>query len=169
MIFVTVGTSHYGFPRLVRRMDEIAPLLPEPVEIQLGCTDYRPRNAAWTAFLPVGEMLGKMAAARLIIGHASAGPILHARKFKVPLILVPRRPEFQEHVDGHQVETGKAVEGLPMVEVVWDMDALPEIVRSVLGNPGRLRESRRPTEQTGRLIQAIREFVDGADAAARKA
>jgi UDP-N-acetylglucosamine transferase subunit ALG13 len=149
-------------------MDEIAPSLPLKVFIQLGCTQYRPKNAEWSAFLTFEEMMAKMSAASLIIGHASAGPILHSRKFQAPLIAVPRRPELNEHVDGHQVETGRAVTGLPMIEVVWEVPDLRDAILSILANPARLAEGRRTTGRVEELVQVIRDFVN-ADPAAMSA
>lgn len=163
MIFVTVGNSHYGFPRLIEKVDAIAPDLPLKVVAQMGWTRYRPRNLEGRAFLSFGEMMERMAEARLIIGHTSAGPILHARKFGVPLIAVPRRPELGEHVDGHQVETAKAVENLPMIEVLWDLERLRDSVLAILADPGRLARGRKPARGPRDLIAAIRGFVAAAE------
>lgn len=160
LIFVTVGSSQYGFQRLVEKVDEIAPSLPLKVMVQSGCTGYVPRSVEWAAFLTYEEMMRKMAEATLIIGHASAGPILHSRKFKVPLIVVPRRPELKEHLDGHQVETGQAIANLPFIDVVWDVADLRNSILSILENPACLTVGRKPIQQVDELIKVIREFVN---------
>jgi UDP-N-acetylglucosamine transferase subunit ALG13 len=165
LIFVTVGNSHYGFPRLIGKMDALAPDLPMKVSIQLGCTAFRPLHAEWSAFLTFEEMMKRMAEARLIIGHTSAGPILHARRFKVPLIAVPRRPELNEHVDGHQVETGKAVEGIAGIKVVWDLEDLRGAILSVLDGTADLAGKRSHAKGAPELISAIRGFVESHAAA----
>lgn len=165
LIFVTVGNSHYGFPRLVKAMDALAPALPLPVFIQLGCDSTRPINAQWAAFLTYEAMMERMAEAALVVGHASAGPILHARRLGRPLIVVPRKPELGEHLDGHQVETGRAVEGMPGIDVAWEVGILPERIPAVLADPAIQFAGRTRMEGLDSLIAGIRGWLDGVAAA----
>jgi UDP-N-acetylglucosamine transferase subunit ALG13 len=57
MIFVTVGNCRYSFDRLLRKMDEIAGKIDEPVVIQRGHSDYQPQNAEFFGYVPFDRAL----------------------------------------------------------------------------------------------------------------
>lgn len=160
MIFVTVGSAPHDFTRLVKAADDIAGELDIPVTIQRGFTVYAPRRAKYFDFVPYEEALELYRTAAIIISHASAGPIMYARKFNKPLIVFPRSGERHEHVDNHQIETAKAVQGSsPMLEVVYDAGGLLSAVqraraRAVSGEKyGEIRHLRS-------LVAAIAEFIN---------
>lgn len=102
MIFVTVGTHPGQFDRLVRRMDELAPLLKEKVVIQRGFTRYKPKNAEYFDFAE--DISRYFKEARLVISHAATSVIEFSVGYGKPLIVVPRQKQFNEHIDNHQVE-----------------------------------------------------------------
>lgn len=123
MIFVTVGTHHQPFERL---LDALVGLDDELV-VQYG--PGRP-PAAWPGepFMPFDAMLEHFRAADTVITHAGVGSIICAsREGHVPLV-VPRRHELGEHVDDHQVELTCALAQRGSVVAVWDVDALAETV-----------------------------------------
>lgn len=168
MIFVTVGNSHYGFPRLVEKMDALAPSLPMPVFIQLGWSTGKPVHAEWSAFLTYDQMMDRMSRAKLVVGHASAGPILHSRRLGIPLIAVPRRPELREHLDAHQVETGESVAGMAGIEVVWDVENLGSRIAAILADPGILDIGKTRPGDLASLVSGMRAWLDGVAAAKRR-
>jgi UDP-N-acetylglucosamine transferase subunit ALG13 len=133
MIFVTTGSGPLDFSRLVKTMDEIAGQLGEEVVIQAGFTDYRPKNAVCFDFVTYKEMREYFRKAEVIIGHASAGPIMHAREFRKPLIIFPRSGRLNELIDGHQVDTAREIEGkIKFAQVVYDADGLLPAVKKAL-------------------------------------
>jgi len=56
LIFVTVGMRYQGFERLVEKMDEIAGKICEKVLMQIGNTQYKPKNAKYFRFKDYAEI-----------------------------------------------------------------------------------------------------------------
>jgi UDP-N-acetylglucosamine transferase subunit ALG13 len=134
VIFVTVGTHHQPFERLLDALDG----LDGELVVQHG--PGRPPAAAThaEAFMPFDEMLRRFREADMVITHAGVGSVICAsREGHVPLV-VPRRHELGEHVDDHQVELTRALAERGSVVAVWDVDALAETVATA---PPRRRAS----------------------------
>lgn len=122
MIFVTVGTHHQPFERLLGALDA----LDEDLIVQYG--PGRPPAGATRAeaFLPFDQMLECFREADKVITHAGVGSIICAsREGHVPIV-VPRRHDLGEHVDDHQVELTRALAQRGNVVALWEMEALAE-------------------------------------------
>lgn len=133
MIFVTAGSGPLDFSRLVGKMDEIARDLGEKVIIQKGFTQYETHFAESFTFVPYDQALDLFKRAKVVVGHASAGPIMHAREFDKPLIVFPRDGRRKELIDNHQIETAKAMEeSSKMIEVVYHEDDLKGAVQRAM-------------------------------------
>ncbi len=129
MIFVTIGSAPHDFKRLIKKMDEISAQINVEVVIQTGLSSYQPVHAKSFDFVEYDEVMDYFKDADLIVSHASAGPMLYARKFNKPLIMVPRRGDLNEHVDNHQMETSHALGGSSeMIEVVHDVADLGKAI-----------------------------------------
>lgn len=125
MIFVTLGTHHDPFSRLIDGLDALpaADLI-----VQYGHS-LPPREASSTAdFLPFADMVERIRRADAVITHAGVGSILLClRNGHVPLV-VPRQRRHGEHVDDHQVELTRALAERRTVIPVWDVADLPDLV-----------------------------------------
>jgi UDP-N-acetylglucosamine transferase subunit ALG13 len=124
LIFVTLGTHHQRFDRLLGALSEFDP---EDLVVQYGpgTPPAGVRRAA--AYMPFDEMLRNFDAAEGVITHAGVGSIICARRAgHVPLV-VPRRHDLAEHVDDHQVELTRALEARGTVVAVWDTTDLPAL------------------------------------------
>jgi UDP-N-acetylglucosamine transferase subunit ALG13 len=125
VIFVTVGTHHQRFDRL---LDALGALDGERLVVQHGPGTPPPRVAEAQAFMPFDEMLARFAEAETVVTHAGVGSILCAtRAGHVPLV-VPRRADLGEHVDDHQVELTRALAARGSVVAVPDLALLAEAV-----------------------------------------
>jgi UDP-N-acetylglucosamine transferase subunit ALG13 len=93
-----------GFARLVEALDQIAAETDERLVLQIGSTPYVPKTAEWFAFATQREMEELTQQARIVVSHAGAGSILIALRYRKPLIVIPRRQEYGEHADDHQLE-----------------------------------------------------------------
>jgi len=109
MIFVTVGTHNQGFERLIKKMDEIAPNLDDEVIMQIGYTDYNPKNVEWFKFLEYNKINNLYDNADIIVSHAGAGTLLDSLNYQKPIIVVPRLKKFGEHIDDQQLELAEAL------------------------------------------------------------
>jgi UDP-N-acetylglucosamine transferase subunit ALG13 len=162
MILVTVGSAGQAFTRLLDAMDEMAPRLGEPVVMQAGReTPYQGRNTQCHGYLTFGRIQGLVRDCRVLVGQASTGAVLMARRYGKPLVLVPRDPARGETVDDHQHQTARAMEGRSrMVEVVYDTKDLEAAVRraQAKADSGLTYE---PDPGRERLLAAIRAAVEG--------
>lgn len=109
MILVTVGMHDQGFDRLVWAADLLAAQIDEKVYIQYGSSNYVPRHAEcsqWTTSLQMEQLTRE---GRIVITHAAAGAIILAITLAKPLVVVPRKKEFREHIDDHQQQLAKTL------------------------------------------------------------
>jgi beta-1,4-N-acetylglucosaminyltransferase len=129
MILVTIGNHNQGFDRLIKRIDEVAPKLKEKIIIQRGYTKYVPKNCESFDFSPSLDDYYKKA--RLIIVHSAMSLIEIIKKYKKPLITVPRQYKFKEHINDHQVEFAESVEKRLGIKAIYDIhDLTPKLLKS---------------------------------------
>ena len=104
MIFVTVGTHEQPFDRLVSYMDAWAKAHDEEVIIQTGYSTYQPQHCTGQAFFPYREMIRLVDEARIVITHGGPSSFIMPLEIgKIPVV-VPRKKEFGEHVNDHQLD-----------------------------------------------------------------
>lgn len=129
MIFVTVGSHYKQFPRLLKRIDELAPKIKEKIIVQRGYTNYIPKNCESFDFAPSLNPYYKKARLTLIHGASSVWEFMY--QYKKPFIIVPRQVKFGEHINDHQVEFAKEMEKVMGIKVIYDMkDLTPQLLKS---------------------------------------
>lgn len=100
-IVVTVGSSPYGFRRLVDAVHSaIAP--GTHVTWQTGSTFVSDLAISPKANLPGDELFEMMCRADVVVSHAGVGSAITAMRAGHCPVLVPRRSAYGEHVDDHQ-------------------------------------------------------------------
>jgi UDP-N-acetylglucosamine transferase subunit ALG13 len=125
LIFVTVGTHHQPFRRLLDALDALDG---DDLVVQYGPGEPPPGVAHAQAYMPFDEMLERFEEADVVITHAGVGSILCARRAGHLPLVVPRRHELGEHVDEHQAELTRALEARGKVIAVWETESLPLLV-----------------------------------------
>jgi beta-1,4-N-acetylglucosaminyltransferase len=127
MILLTVGTE-FPFDRLVKAVDGLVDrgLIREDIVAQVGEGAYKPHNFEAVAFMDkdVFDRSGQQASA--IIGHAGMGTIVTALAHTKPLLAMPRRRKYGEHVNDHQVELAIRFEALGHILLARDETELAE-------------------------------------------
>lgn len=123
MIFLTVGTQ-LPFDRLVRSIDEWC-AGQERCEVFGQIAEgngerYTPRHFDWKAFLEPDEIEKRFQEADIIVGHAGMGTIISALTYQRPLVVMPRRAEFGEHRNDHQLATASRFGNRPGLNVATD-------------------------------------------------
>lgn len=108
-VVVTLGTSGFGFRRVLLRLREV---LPDDCEVywQTGSTDVAGLGIEAHAMVEAPELASRMAEADLVVAHAGAGSVLAAMRAGRSPLLVPRLARYGEHVDDHQVEICREME-----------------------------------------------------------
>src|SRR5215217_2444665 len=111
MIFVTIGTQE-PFDRLIKAIDELAPLLNMDIVAQVSNTVIEVKNMKALTFIPPDEFDNYFQQASLIISHAGMGSIITALTMNKPIIVMPRLASLGEHRNEHQTATAKKFEKL---------------------------------------------------------
>lgn len=131
MIFVTVGTHEQPFNRLIKCMDDLKKdeIILEDVIIQTGYGTYEPKYCRWQKLFPYQEMIKLVDEARIVITHGGPSSFIMPLQIGKTPVVVPRKHEFNEHVNDHQVSFSKAVaERMGTIIVVEDVDKLGEAI-----------------------------------------
>ena len=130
MIFVTVGTHEQPFDRLVKYMDKWAEIHKEVVIIQTGFSTYKPKNCVWKKMLPYNDMKKYISEARLVITHGGPSSFIMPLQINKIPIVVPRKKDFSEHINNHQLEFARVVASrqgnIIVVENVNDLENIIE-------------------------------------------
>ncbi len=131
MIFVTVGTHHDPFQRL---LGALGALDGEELVVQYGPASPPPGVARAEADMPFDEMLACFAEAEKVITHAGVGSILCATRAGHTPLVVPRRADLGEHVDEHQAELTQALAERGAVRALRDT---AELAAALATTPAR--------------------------------
>lgn len=132
MIFVTTGTQ-LPFPRLIGALNELAVTLNEPVIAQIGPDPALYPHLETHARLDAQVFERQFSAARVIVAHAGIGTILTAKRYRKPLILLPRRHDLGEHRNDHQLATATHMKDHAGLHIAWhEGDLAPLLWRAIL-------------------------------------
>lgn len=133
MIFVTVGTHEQPFNRLIQKIDQLkaSGAIQEDVIMQTGFSTYEPKSCQWQKLFPYGEIVSHVEQARIVITHGGPSSfIMPLQMGKIPVV-VPRKKQFDEHVNDHQAEFARAVaERHGNIIVVEDVETLGDILEN---------------------------------------
>jgi UDP-N-acetylglucosamine transferase subunit ALG13 len=157
VIFVTVG-AQMPFDRLIRAVDEWAASRGRSdVFAQIGLSDYCSKAIETTRFVDPPNFRKRVETAKVIIAHAGMGTIITALEFGKPIIVMPRRGDFRETRNDHQVATAKHLAEQGRIVVAFDERQLID----KLDQCEDLREMERfDPNASPRLIAAIRNFIE---------
>lgn len=135
MIFVTVGTHEQNFDRLVKEIDGLVKekIIDEKVFIQTGYSKYVPQYCEYKTIISYDEMERLTQEARIIITHGGPGSIFLPIQYMKKPIIVPRNPEFNEHVDNHQILFSKRMFKNNRVDLVLDIKDLKDAILNYKG------------------------------------
>ena len=163
MIFVTVGTHEQPFDRLVKYVDDLKKdgTITEDVIIQTGYSTYEPQYCKWQKLFPYQEMIKLVDSARIVITHGGPSSFIMPLQIGKTPIVVPRRHEFNEHVNDHQVSFAKSVaDRMGTIIVVDDMDKLGDTIinyeKIVAGMKNVLKTNNsRFNEELGKIVNEM--------------
>lgn len=157
MIFVTVG-SQEPFDRLIRAVDEWAKSRDRSdVFAQIASSTFHPQHIKFTHFIEPAEFNRVMQDTSVIVAHAGMGSIISALELGKPIVVMPRRAEFRETRNDHQVATAERFGAQGRIIVANDERELPEKLDRALtcGTTDRIQ-----AEASPRLIATIRAFLE---------
>ncbi len=124
MIFATVGTQ-LPFDRLIRALDEWAGRNPQAhVFAQIGRSEYEPQHMEWERLITAQSFQSYLLGCSTVVAHAGMGTIISAVEYGKHVVVLPRRAEFGEHRNDHQLATASRLAHLNGLEVVHNGEEL---------------------------------------------
>ena len=162
MIFVTLGTHHDPFPRLIEGLQALDG---DELVVQYGHSPAPLHAAETIQFLPFEELLEQIRTADTVVTHAGVGSILNCLRLGRTPLVVPRQSRFGEHVDDHQVELTRALADDGKVIPVWDVADLPGLLE--VAPPPAVVARSRTTASTKRSGRPCARSVAGSSAGRR--
>ncbi len=143
-LFVTVGTDHHKFDRLIDYVDDyVRARREEGIPIRAVCQTGTSRNAAdgdSEPYFTPAEMAKYMESATVVVCHGGPATITDAMKCGRVPIVVPRDPGRGEHIDSHQQRFAKFMSDRGNVVIANDMHQLTALIDAQLSEPERTRQ-----------------------------
>jgi len=156
MIFVTIGSSHFGFDRLIAEVDRLAGAgLLSDVFAQIGETDYEPRHCRTERFLTPAQFQANMQKADLVICHAGCGTLEEGLRQRKKMIVVPRRGRLQEAPDDHQLEIAHLLAARNRILLAYEVEDLAACVRQA----ATWTPSFAPPREGNPIVEYIVDFI----------
>lgn len=162
-VVASVGTDHHRFDRVVGWLDTFASRHHDvDVFVQYG-SSAPPRVADGAPLIPLDELRARFAKATAIVTHGGPATIMDAIDSGRTPLVVPRRPELDEHVDDHQVLFTSRLARDSRVVLVTDRDDLDDHLVRALGDPTAYRSDPDRTAlaasvaRFATLVQSLRE------------
>lgn len=160
LLFVSVGTDHHPFDRLVSWVDawlggggkdRVRPL------VQFG-RSAPPQHADAAEFLDHDSMRAALGEAAVVVCHGGPGTIMMAASGGLRPIVVPRRQSLGEHVDDHQVAFTRRMVEDGTIELAESQEHLHELLDERLSHRGQ-RVSHR-AEHVQETVNRFASLVD---------
>ena len=106
MILVMLGTQNNSFHRLLEKIDQLVEdgKISGEVIVQAGYTKYESQNMKIIDFVSNNEIEKLELQADYIITHGGVGSIINSIEKGKKVIAVPRKHEYGEHVNNHQIQ-----------------------------------------------------------------
>jgi UDP-N-acetylglucosamine transferase subunit ALG13 len=131
--------------------------------VQHGTTPI-PAGVEGAAVFPYAELEQHFRDARAVVCHGGPGLIMDLCRLGHRPIVVSRRPELGEHVDGHQVRFVEWLSSRAPIRVADDEEAFRREVRAaVVSGPDAAQDATRH-EAVAKLAQLVDDLVSGARA-----
>lgn len=157
MIFLIVGSQKFPFDRLLQAVDDLVAdgIITEEVFAQTGASYYKPQHYKYKKFLDRAEFQKWLDKCTTVITHGGTGAIIGALKRGKKVIAVPRRKQYGEHVDDHQLQLISEFTHHNLISSCDDLTHLYETLMELETIKFETYES-----NTERYLKKIREFVD---------
>jgi UDP-N-acetylglucosamine transferase subunit ALG13 len=164
LVFLTVGTDHHPFDRIVRWLDA---WLEGGAEDRVRCLVQHGASAPSAlapsrAFLTYDEMDEAIRDAAVIVSHGGPGTIMMAAEAgKVPIV-VPRTRALREHVDDHQVLFAQRLRQDRTIALADSESKFRQFVDRALSNPLARPQRASSTEEAVRRFEEVVDELMGA-------
>ena len=166
LVFVTVGTDHHPFNRLVEWVDAWAAeglAGGTPCLVQSG-TSTTPAHVPFRDYIRYDEMCEAMSRAIAVVSHGGPATIMDARRLGRVPIVVPRDAELGEHVDNHQQRFARRMAELGQIHLASGRHELFALLEQAIAEPDAFGVVGSDTEiaaAVARFSEMVDELVTG--------
>lgn len=166
-IFVTVGTDHHLFDRLMRWVDNwvVDPTGPRLI-VQSG-TSSPPEQVPSRAYLDYEDMCAAIEGSVGVVCQGGPATIMEVRRSGRIPIVVPRRASLGEHVNDHQWLFSKRLARESQIDLCETEDELRVSMRRLIEDPQSFRFQHGDQEHVTAAVAAFAALVDPVLAARR--
>ncbi|RBP52949.1 glycosyltransferase [Arenicella xantha] len=160
-VFASVG-SRFSMDRMLSSLEQVVDRHPDiRVKAQAGNTPYTSSTIELIPNLSTDQFELAVTDCDVFVSHAGMGNILLAAQLKKPLIIMPRRVSFGEHISDHQVGTAQALTHRAGVVVADNAEELELAILAILNSStGGPATSVQINDSRGELISSLRAFID---------
>ena len=164
-LVISLGTDYHRFDRLLRWVDAYLKENPRlSCLVQHGHTAPIERGEN-VRLMPAGDLMGYYATASVVVVQGGPGSIQDARRTGAIPLVVPRRAEFDEVVDNHQVPFADLMEKRGHAVVVNSRAELFDKLKLALANPSLFRSAEpyvaAPEVSAEQLSEALHDLLTG--------
>lgn len=148
LVFVTVGTDHHPYDRLMNWTDEWLEAGGSErahVFVQYG-TSTPPTIARSRDYLPHKDMQAVISRSTAVVCHGGPSTIMEMRYKGLVPIVAPRNSALGEHVDDHQIRFARRIAPLGTIRLVETRDDLFGLLDLALASPEKFRATNDDTE-----------------------
>ncbi len=156
-VFVTVGTDHHPFDRVVEWSDRLAARGLDVV-VQYG-TSRPPTVASGRDYLPIDELESLMRDAAAVVSHGGPATIMQVRDLGVVPIVVARDPAHGEHVDGHQMRFADRLSSIGSIIAVQDFADFETTIDAAMREPATMRADAQ-SDRTDAVVATIGDLIE---------
>lgn len=157
MILVMLGTQNNSFKRLLEKIEELIKenKIKEEVIVQAGYTKYTSKNMKIFDLIEKEKLLNYQKEASYIITHGGVGSIITSLKCGKKVIAVPRKHEYEEHVNNHQEEIVTLFNEKGYILGINDVSDLEKAIDKIENfNPKKYKTD------NSKMLKIIQDFID---------
>jgi len=159
-IFVTVGTDHHLFDRLMRWVDNWAREPEGPRLIVQSGTSSPPKRVPSQPYLDYEDMCAAIDGSIGVVCQGGPATIMEVRRSGRIPIVVPRRASLGEHVNDHQWLFSKRLAKESQIDLCETEDELRESMRRLIEDPASFRFEHGDQEHVSDAVAAFAALVD---------
>ena len=165
MILVMLGTQNNSFHRLLDQIEQLIEkeVIQEEVIVQAGYTKYKSKNMEIFDLIPKDEIKRYQQEASYIITHGGAGSIITSLKLDKKVIAVPRKHEYDEHVNNHQEEIVELFNKKGYILGINDVSELEDAIKKIPSFVPVKYQS-----DNSKMLSIIENFIDAFGAGVKK-
>ena len=157
MILVLLGTQNNSFHRLLEEVEKNIKnkTIQEEVIVQAGYTKFESKNMKIIDLMSKEKLAEYQDKASLIITHGGVGSIISSMEKGKKVIAVPRKHEYGEHVNNHQIQIIKDFTDKGYIIGIENVEDLHDaIIKSKTFEPVKYQPN------NSKMLEIIENFIE---------